>query len=706
MHLTPNAVKLFSQNAIAHPLLKAPIVQVLTIDKHVNLVHNQERIKANLSDGTHFIKSIFSSKYTKHFENAIKQNSLIKIGSFEIRGKGGVFVYVTELLDYMDCKEVIGNPMNISTVKEQDMRNEVFSRQNSVKVESSVERGGGDKMDAVNIDSRIKINDSARQTHYGEKGTNLGNIAKEEFVDYNNTSNRNTYKTEQKNTHFEQQANQRPSNTTNNNQANFDATKPREQKYTHRQDEQHLTRNNHNDLVDNNPNSKNSSLFPENKAKNVFPPNTTNKSTNVQNLQPDKMHNEKLRRSMDNRSDTKKQNTGITPISSLNPFTNNYTIKGRCLSKSDIKTFKNQKGDGKLFSAVLADETGTIKIAAFSEVVDMFYSMVEINKVYSITGGQVRMANKKFSNTTSEYEIHLDRNTKLNLVYDEATPKYYFKFVKISDLLVNTSVDIVGVVKDVFALSTVTLKSTGKEQSKRDVNLIDDTGFARLTLWGNNAETELSPGDCIVINNTLVREYNGISLSTSASSTVYVNLMIDECYALKGWYEQVGKSVKFERKTNDTPKLISDIKEHEIKYSQFIATIVFVKEDNLFYNSCVECNKKVIEEDGHFRCERCNKTFDTCNPRYLARLEVGDFTDQIWINIFDDQCKSMIGVDAKDLETENVKNLYARDFMFKAVAKAENYQGETKNKYNIREVVPVDYLSETKRLLKCIKESI
>jgi len=273
------------------------------------------------------------------------------------------------------------------------------------------------------------------------------------------------------------------------------------------------------------------------------------------------------------------------------------------------------------------------------------------------------------------------------------------------DLMVSTSVDVVGVVKDVFPPSSVVIKSTGKEQSKRDVNIIDDTGYARLTLWGKNAEIEINPGDCLVISNVLVREYNGISLSTASSSTVHINLMIDECFALKGWFEKVGKDTKIERKITEEPKILGDIKDHDIKFSTFVGTVLKIKEDNLFYNSCVDCNKKVIEEDGHFRCERCNKTFDTCNIRYLTRMEVGDFSDTCWINAFDDQCKVIFEVEAKDISTDYVKNLYFKEFMFKVVMKAENYQGETRNKYNVRDAQPVDYIQETKRLLKAIKAS-
>lgn len=620
MLLTPNAITLISKNSKSHPNLKNPVLQIISFDKHLSPVNDLHRIKANLSDGTHYIKSIFSTKYTKHFENlSMKTNSIITVSNFEVRGKENVFLYVTEIMDYKDCKEMIGNPKNISGRKEIDSKDEVFSRQNSVNLTKDISENK-----QVSNNNNLKVSNN-----------NLG--VKNEVVDKNN-------------------------------------------------------------------------IYANSKQNNVndFPPKTSNSVTNFKNNNPN-MHNESnLRKSSEDRNSLKRPHTGqITPINSLNPFIHNYEIKGRCLSKSDIKTFTNQKGEGKLFSFILADSTGTIKLVAFSECVDMLFSLVDINKVYNVSGGVVRMANKKFGNTTSDYEIQMDKTTKINLVYDEDAPKYYFKFVKIQDLSVDLGmVDIVGVVKDIYETSKITVKSTGKENSKRDLNLIDKTGLVRVTLWGKNAESEINAGDCVVLSNMMVKEYNGITLSSSSSSSVHVNLMIDECYELKGWYEEIGKTLKFERKMKDDFKLVSDIKENEIKFSQFIGTVVFVKEDALFYNSCIDCNKKVIDEDGVFRCEKCNTTNENCNIRYLARFEVGDFTEMIWINAFDDQCKQMIGVEAKDFEPQYVKDLYFKDFMFKTIMKSENYQGEMRNKYNVREVKEVNYGDEAKRLLKCIKESV
>jgi ssDNA-binding replication factor A large subunit len=38
------------------------------------------------------------------------------------------------------------------------------------------------------------------------------------------------------------------------------------------------------------------------------------------------------------------------PISALCPNYDNPKVKARVISKSDIRTYKNQKGDGKLFN--------------------------------------------------------------------------------------------------------------------------------------------------------------------------------------------------------------------------------------------------------------------------------------------------------------------------------------------------------------------
>lgn len=69
----------------------------------------------------------------------------------------------------------------------------------------------------------------------------------------------------------------------------------------------------------------------------------------------------------------------ISPISALTPYHNKWTIKARVTSKSDIRTWSNSRGEGKLFNFELMDESGEIRCTAFKELVDKFYNYLEVN---------------------------------------------------------------------------------------------------------------------------------------------------------------------------------------------------------------------------------------------------------------------------------------------------------------------------------------
>jgi len=104
------------------------------------------------------------------------------------------------------------------------------------------------------------------------------------------------------------------------------------------------------------------------------------------------------------------------PIEALSPYQNNWTIKARCTHKSDIKTWSNQKGEGKLFNVTLMDETGEIRGTAFNAVADTLFPKFEEGKVYFISKAKVNLAKKKFSNLANDYELSFERNTEVEEV--------------------------------------------------------------------------------------------------------------------------------------------------------------------------------------------------------------------------------------------------------------------------------------------------
>lgn len=66
------------------------------------------------------------------------------------------------------------------------------------------------------------------------------------------------------------------------------------------------------------------------------------------------------------------------PISGLSPYQNKWVIKARVTAKSPIREWSNAKGEGKLFSMDLMDDSGQIRVTGFRDSVDKFYEMIEV----------------------------------------------------------------------------------------------------------------------------------------------------------------------------------------------------------------------------------------------------------------------------------------------------------------------------------------
>lgn len=59
-------------------------------------------------------------------------------------------------------------------------------------------------------------------------------------------------------------------------------------------------------------------------------------------------------------------------------FAFRWVIKVRVTNKSAIRTWSNSRGEGKLFSMDLIDESGEIRCTAFRDMCDKFYDMIEV----------------------------------------------------------------------------------------------------------------------------------------------------------------------------------------------------------------------------------------------------------------------------------------------------------------------------------------
>lgn len=54
-----------------------------------------------------------------------------------------------------------------------------------------------------------------------------------------------------------------------------------------------------------------------------------------------------------------------------------FKIRGRCTKKTNLVSFNTQKGEGKVFNAIILDETGSIQLGFYNELADKFYPELE-----------------------------------------------------------------------------------------------------------------------------------------------------------------------------------------------------------------------------------------------------------------------------------------------------------------------------------------
>ncbi|KAH8912027.1 replication factor-a protein 1 [Coniochaeta sp. PMI_546] len=437
-------------------------------------------------------------------------------------------------------------------------------------------------------------------------------------------------------------------------------------------------------------------------------------------------------------------NSTIYPIEALSPYAHKWTIKARVTSKSDIRTWHKPSGEGKLFSVNLLDESGEIKATAFNDQCDQFYDLLQEGQVYYISSPcRVQIAKKQFTNLPNDYELTFERDTLIEKAEDQsAVPQVRFNFCNIHELQEvdkDATVDVIGVLKDVGEVSQIVSKSSGKPYDKRELTLVDDTGYSvRVTVWGKTATSfDAKPESVVAFKGMRVSDFGGRSLSLLSSGTMAVDPDIPEAHKLKGWYDATGRTEAFATHNNlasmgnaanggrkDETKTIEQVKAEDIGMEDTIwftlkATIVYIKQDNFCYPACRNegCNKKVVDYgDGTWRCEKCEVNHDKPQYRYIMTVSVADHTGQIYLSCFDEVARVIMGgksadelmemrEEGRDAQlTAEFEAANCRKLSFRCRAKMDTFGDAQRIRYQVQTVSVMDWKSEAARLAELVKQ--
>ena len=420
--------------------------------------------------------------------------------------------------------------------------------------------------------------------------------------------------------------------------------------------------------------------------------------------------------------------TDYMELRALSTFSKDFTIKVRCNKKTDMKHYKNAKGDGNLFSFVVIDSTGTeMQVTCFNKVAQDIYNTINEGHVYRIKGGSVKMNDRKYNAINNDYKLILDEFSEVVCLGDTADndiPYITYDFTPIKDiesLNAGRSVDIIAKVISCEDKRTIRTKSD-KEMNLRKIKVGDDSGYIiEFTLWNEHADASIAEGDYIGVKNAKVGDFNGKNLGTVSDTTISIKPDCDRLQIVQNYFNNNAESLKQIKGTTEVNRnyetcFIKEMKNEldtitdgNYPFYKFLGTLSSLPlRDRNFYKACPECKKKVVEDGYGYKCESCNKNIDEPNLTYTLSLCFKDGTDQVWVDLFGALGEKLLNKTAKEYSVMHeqgnedelnkmIKAATFRKYLITVKPKIDSYNDQMRKRYSL---IRLDLVEDTNDLMR------
>ncbi|MGI6482935.1 MAG: OB-fold nucleic acid binding domain-containing protein [Methanobacterium sp.] len=259
----------------------------------------------------------------------------------------------------------------------------------------------------------------------------------------------------------------------------------------------------------------------------------------------------------------------ITPLKDIKGDME-VNVVARIIRIPRIRSFDRNGRDGKVASLELQDESGTMQFTLWNKDTALIDDLdLKEGNAIKIMGAQSRVRNGEVSLSHS-WIGRIEKG-------DFDVPEYQENILKLGDAHEMKNVTLLGLVSKVY--DTITFeRDDGSTGNVKSLELEDDTGAIRVTLWNEDTETEIKKGDIMKIigGNIEFDDYSGTNyrVNTNWNSKIIINPTLDN--KLKDILSEVGKYIK--------PIKISDLNniEDEGEEVDIVGRVVNLYEPNEF----------------------------------------------------------------------------------------------------------------------------
>ncbi|MGB9928959.1 MAG: replication factor A [Methanosarcina sp.] len=169
----------------------------------------------------------------------------------------------------------------------------------------------------------------------------------------------------------------------------------------------------------------------------------------------------------------------FTPIAEIEPDMNNINVSGKVLDIAEVRTFEKKDGSaGRVGNLTLGDSTGKIRLTLWDEKTD-FLDEIDFDETIEVLHAYSKQ------NAFSQ-QIELNMGSRGIIQKTEKIVEYKEKFTGLADVVPGESYSVQGKVSEIGELREFE-REDGTESVVANLQLKDETGNIRITLWGEQA---------------------------------------------------------------------------------------------------------------------------------------------------------------------------------------------------------------------------